>query len=533
MEKQMKNAEKVSVRAGEILYWLFFGSLLFAKGIGLYDGQAVFKLVLVFAAACLALKIVSEKYTAAELAWMFLIIALTFAAYLMSGEKGLLLYGMMMVGLKHVDIKKVFCLGGILWAAAFFGITLTSLFHMGDTVYKVHSKLGMGHIFRWSLGYPHPNVLQVSYFVLAVFIIYFLGDKFKLRHAFWLFAGNCLVFLYSVSYTGFIIFMCLLLGRLYLLFRKKFCFLEKLLLQMIFPACVLISLIVPVTIDVNGKQFKFLNKVFSQRLELGWLYLRAENISLWGRRLSEITSSSKTMDNAYLFAFITYGIIPFVFLCAATMYMLYRYLKEDKQLEALMIVSIIVGGITEPFLYNTSFKNLSFLFMGALLFSGKAGRKEWSLIPERIGLNKILGRQIEIKTHKIDVFLKKARAVFCADKRRIFAGILGALLLAFAVNRLISYPEGYVVYRADCSDISQEKQYYDENNPDYASYKKMHSFSQGEEIEYFGGNIVVMEKVRNNIMGLVMGCTAGYAAMGIWIMLRSGGGKTKEAANEK
>lgn len=520
MEKRMENTGKISVGRGEILYWLFFGSLLFAKGIGLYDGQAVFKAVLVFAAACLGLKIVNEKYTAAEMLRMVLVMGLTCFTYLMSGEKGLLLYGMMMVGMKYVDVKRVFFVGAVLWAAAFLGITATSLFHREDTVYKVHSKLGMGHIFRWSLGYPHPNVLQVSYFVLAVFLIYLLGDKFKVKHAFWLFAGNCLVFLYSVSYTGFIIFMCLLLGRLYLLYRKKFRILEKLLLQLIFPACVLITLIVPVTINVNGSWFKLLNKIFSQRLELAWLYLIPENISLWGRRLSEITNSSKTMDNAYLFAFITYGAIPFTFLCVATMYMLYRYLKENRYLEALIIVSIIVGGITEPFLYNTSFKNLSFIFMGTLLFGNKKGKRERQFLPRSKKADDIWNRQVEIRTDKIEIFLKKTGDVFRMDKRKMLAGILTALLLCFLTGRVLSYPEGYVVYRTDCSDISQERQYYDEGNKEYASYRKMHPFREGEEIEYFGGNIVTMEKARNTIISLAAGYAAGYAALGMWMTLR-------------
>ena len=223
----MENAEKVTVSVGEILYWLFFGSLLFAKGIGFYDGQAVFKLVLVFACLCLLAKLTIEKYTVPEMLRMAAVIGLTGFTYVVSGEKGLLLYGLMMVGMKYVNTKRLFVIGAILWATAFLGVTITSLFHMEDTVYKVHAKLGMGHIFRWSLGYPHPNVLQVSYLVLAIFIIYLLGDKFKIKHALWLFAGNCLVFLYSVSYTGFAVFMCLLIGRIYLMYRKKLNIFEK------------------------------------------------------------------------------------------------------------------------------------------------------------------------------------------------------------------------------------------------------------------------------------------------------------------
>ena len=145
---KMESTNRLSASMGEILYWFFFGALLFAKGIGLYDGQAVFKLVLVFAAACLGLKIATDKYTMAEMLKILAVISLTAATYLMSGEKGMLLYGMMMAGLKYVDIRKVFLVGCVLWTAAFLGITFFSLFRMDETIYKVHSKLGLGHIFR-------------------------------------------------------------------------------------------------------------------------------------------------------------------------------------------------------------------------------------------------------------------------------------------------------------------------------------------------------------------------------------------------
>lgn len=502
------NYKILNVNTGEVLYLLFFGSILFAKGIGFYDGQVIFKLVLVFAAACLAIKMATEKYTTEEFLKILCVIVLCGVTYLISGEKGMLLYGMMMVGIKYVNVKRLFLTGTVLWTVAFLGVTLTSLLHMEDTVYKVHDKLGLGHIFRWSLGYPHPNVLHISYFILTVFIIYSLADKFKFKHAIWLFAGNCLIFLYSVSYTGFIAFMCLLAGRVYLLIRKKLGFWDKLVLQMIFPLSVLLSLLVPVTIDPEGKAFKLLNKIFSQRVELGWLYLREENISLWGRRLSEIISSSKTMDNSYLFAFITYGVIPFIFLCAATMYMIYRYLKEERYLETLIIISIVIGGITEPFLYNTSFKNLSFVFMGDLLFRNEKGKKEWSLIPwQKFPIKNMFQLQMKIPISNIKI-LKATK------RKKYLAGTLGAVFLLLAVNLFVPYPVGYVVYRADCSSISETKTYYEEGNEEYTGYKEMHRFNEGDEVEYFNGNIVLMEQVRNNVCAVILGFMAGYLLVG-------------------
>lgn len=520
------NAGRVTVSAGEILYWLFFGSLLTVKGIGLYDGQAVFKLILIFAAGCLLLKVAIETYTVPEVLRMIGVIGLSGAVYLTSGEKGLLLYGMMMAGMKYVDVKRVFTLGMALWGLSFFAVTLSSLFRMGDTVYKVHEKLGMGHIFRWSLGYPHPNVLQVSYIVLAIFVIYYLGDRFRLKHALWLFAGNCLVFLYSVSYTGFAVFMCLLAGRVYLLFRKKLCIVEKLLLWLVFPVCVGLSLVAPVAI--TGPLFLKLNSLLSSRMELAWRYLKPEYLSLFGLRLSEITTETITMDNSYLSAFITYGAVPFGIICLGTMYMIYRYLKEDKNLETLIIIAIVIGGLTEPFLYNTSFKNLSFIFMGALLFDNRqkekqgTGRKEgkarklWKeryLAPVKSLQNR--NRQITLDFSGLMGIPEQFRQVTAFGPKKCLAGVLGAGALCLIVNLAVSYPDGYVVYRRDCADLNKEWNYYEEENPAYRDFKKMEAFLPGEEIEYFDGNIVLMEKMRNNILGVVMGYGAGYFACGM------------------
>lgn len=502
----MENAEKVTVSVGEILYWLFFGSLLFAKGIGLYDGQAVFKLVLVFACLCLLAKIAIEKYTVPEMLRMTAVIVLTGCTYAVSGEKGLFLYGLMMIGMKYVNMKRLFTVGAILWTTAFLGVTITSLFHMEDTVYKVHAKLGMGHIFRWSLGYPHPNVLQVSYLILAIFIIYLLGDKFRIKHALWLFAGNCLVFLYSVSYTGFAVFMCLLIGRIYLMFRKKLSIVEKFILQMIVPLCIFLSLVAPFV--VSRKIFLLLNQLLSTRMELARQYLIPEYISLWGKEISKITTSNVTMDNAYISAFITYGIIPFALLVAATLYMIFKYLQEDKFLEVLIMLTIAVGGITEPFLYNTSFKNLSFLFMGTMLFNNKNNNKEIYMIP----LEKLysINKKMELNVTRPVRLFEMIIHIFSYDKRKCLVGIVGAIIMGITAGFIITYPSGYVVYRIDCADLTKERNYYNDQNPTYIDFKKMEDFKNGEEIEYYSGNIVIMERIRNNTMFIICGYTVAY-----------------------
>lgn len=504
------NEKILKIKLGEILYWLFFGSLFLAKGLGFYDGQAVFKLILLLALTCLFLKICMESYTVSEYLKIIFILLLTGVTYLNSGEKGLVLCGLMMIGMKYVNEKRVFQIGTVIWSASFLFVTLTSLFHMEDTVYKVHSKLGLGHIFRWSLGYPHPNVLQVSYFILAVLIIYVLGERFKPKHALWLFAGNCLVFLYSVSYTGVIIFMVLILGRLYLYYRKKLSILEKGFLVLLYPVCVLMSLLAPV--KMYGKWFDFFNKLLSTRMELGWWYLKPQNFTWFGLRVAEITDASRTMDNAYLFAFIAYGIIPFAVLSLGIMYATCYFLKKDQYMEALIITAIVIGGLTEPFLFNTSFKNLAFLFGGTLLFQGKKGRREFSLASK-------WNKEIPIPIHKIAELKAFMKRVISLNKKKCIAGAAGAVLLCIALQVFKAYPEGYVLHREVCADITKDFKYYEEENEVYADYKRVGIFQNGDLIEYYDGNIVRVEKLRDLAAAIVLGYAVGYFLTGAYCEL--------------
>lgn len=502
----MENSKKFTVSTGEILYWFFFGALFFAKGMGFYDGQTVFKFVLVFACLCLLGKLAIEKYTVSEIIRIIVTIGLAGFTYAVSGEKGMLLYSLMMVGMKYVDVKRLFAIGTVLWMVAFLGVAITSLFHMEDTVYKVHAKLGMGHIFRWSLGYPHPNVLHISYIVLVLLIIYTLGEHFRIKHAAYMFIGNCIIFLYSVSYTGFLVFMCLISGRIYLFFRKRLNKAEKMFLQLIFPVCVIISLVFPLI--ASGKVFEIVNKILSTRLALAKYYLTPEFISLFGKRVSEITSHVLTMDNAYLFAFITYGIIPFVILCVATIWMIYRLTKEEKYLEVLITLVIAIAGLTEPFLYNTSFKNLSFIFMGVLLFGKR--KKESYCGSVQFQHIKNLNKTIIVNVKHLMEVKDRWRRLFRFSKRKMAAGIFCAVLAALIVGPMISYPEGYVVYRIDCADISEEMHYYEKDAVELNNYKEMADFQPGDEIECFSGNIIIMEKIRNYLLILAVGYIVGY-----------------------
>ena len=60
-------AWKEELTAGEIFFCLFFGTLLFAKGVGLYDGQGIFRIFLLIASAFWGLKMLTTEWEIREL----------------------------------------------------------------------------------------------------------------------------------------------------------------------------------------------------------------------------------------------------------------------------------------------------------------------------------------------------------------------------------------------------------------------------------------------------------------------------------
>ena len=71
----------------EIAYFGFFGILLIAKGIGLYEGMPLFNICLVLAVLFLGCKLLLTDYTLKEWGIIVLFTLISFLAYRTTGEK--------------------------------------------------------------------------------------------------------------------------------------------------------------------------------------------------------------------------------------------------------------------------------------------------------------------------------------------------------------------------------------------------------------------------------------------------------------
>ena len=95
-------------------------------------------------------------------------------------------------------------------------------------------------------------------------------------------------------------------------------------------------------------------------------FLTQERITLFGQQF-HLADKDLNMDNSYVFALMTYGAVVFVLLMIAYFFTIRNLVKENRRKELAITLGFLIAGISEPFLFNTSFKNVSLIFVGSYL----------------------------------------------------------------------------------------------------------------------------------------------------------------------
>lgn len=412
----------LSIHLSELMYLCFFVLMFFAKGIGLYDGQFIYKIVLLMSFGCLGIKMLVTKHSYLEWGIILGALGLSSIIYLYSGEKGILICTAMVVCMKDVSVERVFKLGLVTWIISAGGCFLFSLLNMNNVWMEVQHKFGHVYVPRYFMGFPHPNVLHISYFILAVLVIYALKKEYQWKHLWYLMLGNIFVFIYSFSITGFAVVTFFLLLAFYIKVKKinKF---DYFLVKLVFPMCLVISILLPVFAEGNVLQIA--DKVFNHRIGYSKHFLQWNNITLIGNKLAEITDSVLAIDNSFVFSLIIYGVVIFGLICFSYFILIHTYVKEKKNIELAIILSFLIAGITEPLLFNTSFKNLTLLFIGALLFEKTEERAgiEYGFISKKALEIKFETEFSQTVINKVDIICEQ-----CQKKDTYMAFVISVIL---------------------------------------------------------------------------------------------------------
>ncbi len=508
----------------EAFFYGFFVLLSLTKGLGFYEGQKVFILLTAIALLLGFVKLLVTPYTKGQAVTMVLLLGLTAVVYVSSREIAILFVAFTVLGMKGISVKRTFHIALWVWALCAVVLSVFSFFRLEHTVYRVHDKMGLGHIFRWSLGFTHPNILHITYLMLCALIIWECGKGYGFKQYAVLMLGNILVFFYSVSYTGFGIVAVLLTGCLYVKFRPRFCLLEKILANLVLPVCLVLSFVLPFYLQSYhwlSPYIQQLNFKLNTRIWLAEQFLKSGKYdSLFGRDISRIVGPSMTLDNSYVWCYINFGLVFTVVILAGYFALLFYDTHKQRTGELVILVCFLAAGWTEQLLFNTSFKNITLIFLGAFLFSRKEGEKEYCLFPQ------FCKRMVTVPLAGLpDGLFFAVRAACRAHKGRILGAlaagaVLGALLCGFFCRE----PEGYVVPRSYTDGMMEDMIYLEsEDDPAYEGWKVMNYVDGDTPMQAVTGRAVKLETVRYYVGSILIGGLFGALAGTAWLLFRAGG----------
>lgn len=370
------NENKISLE--ELLYYIVFSLLLCLKGIGLDESSILFRIGLTIAIVFFIAKILIGKYSVKELFFIGVVGLWGSFIFFHVGTLSILIYALIILGMKNVSVSRTMKIGTVVWSVCFVITTTAAILGSRTGVQLVHEKLGLGPLLRESLGYSHPNVLHVTYIVLMAFVLFGCKKKNTIGTIFMLLIGDALVFIYSLSYTGLLISFLLIGMYIYFLYRNRISLLEEILIMCILPFCFLLSTVIPYLINDEGTIYSICNSILNNRIWAIKVFFDHYNATMWGQRILEDAFS---LDNSYVYALAWYGIVFLVIIYVGYWIVISYYLKMGRRKELAIITTFLIAGLTEQFLFNASIKNITFVFMGEVVFTlFKQKEKELNLL---------------------------------------------------------------------------------------------------------------------------------------------------------
>jgi len=519
------------ISMAEIVYLIYFIVMFGTRAIGIYEGMLAYNVSLVIGMLIFGLKVLMTEHSVLEYIMMAGLLLLCLIVYRNTGEKGMLLYFTMMLGMKGVSVQRVFKTGAIVQVTAFMALVLLSLLGIKEEIIYVQSRMGMGEVLRHALGYPHPNTLHTTYVCMMVLIMYAFGNKNRKRLVVTsgcLFLGSVYIYLYSCSNTGLLASVLYLTVNFYFQIRKSISRIEKIFIYSLYPACLVFSIIGPLVI--KGKLFDIINKLLNTRWGLSIYYLQNEPVTLFGTRFKEAPTTHHMIDSSFLYSFLQLGIVAFLVITGVYLLTIHETVKKDKRAEIAIIVSFCVMGISDPFLFNLSYKNLVFIFIGAMLYLKINGIRYRcnDILNKKICILSIGKKCINIKKREEPVFRGRIRIVLLTF---VLTGFVAGGLYFLSVQ----CPEKIYINKTAWEKSADFRGIESGNWHEYAIYlseedvktiKEENGIVKGyknknEPMFMEIGNVAQMEYIRNGVsMGIWIGIITVFMLQIVWKIKR-------------
>ncbi len=296
-------------------------------------------------------------------------VTLAGVGYVFSGEKGLLLFFAMMLGVRATTLDRLFVVSlltaGIAYLAMIFLGAMGLIPEAQNILYQLPV---MGYITRRSLGPLQVNGMMLPYLVFMMMVLWLCRSKSRRQTrviSALLLAGLCYLFLFCFAKTSLLVGILFLVLNEICRFHCRFGKPAFLASHGFYSLCVLLGIFCPILYDDGVVHDHFLS--WFHRLSIGHYFWVNNRIPFFGQRLNDPDPESviyPLIHQSQLMLLLQYGLVLFV-LVNLLYHLTIQYLLRNRSGAALAItLSYAALGVLEPMLFNLSFKNISFLFVG-------------------------------------------------------------------------------------------------------------------------------------------------------------------------
>ena len=289
------------------------------------------------------------------------------------------------------------------------------------------------------------------------FILYICERKYTAKVMAVLLIGDVFVFMYSLSYTGLFISLLMIGIFTYFMYRNKITVMEKIIIMCVLPGCIVISTIIPYFIDSEGLLYAICNAALNNRIWAIKVFFHYYDVTLWGQR---IILENFSLDNSFIYALAWYGVLFLLVISVFYWILIKECLKQERRKELAIILTFLLAGITEQFLFNASVKNITFIFMGNVLYQyvGQAGKK--------LRLASKWNRTFQISVDKAICYMHSTNKNSWRKNMVLYAILNILALLTFCLTIKYPYSRVYVNERLCDCDGTLVNAYQIENTDD-------------------------------------------------------------------
>ena len=359
-----KNAEKI----GAVCFWtgLMLELLIVVVEKSAYTNPLESQLFrLTFLLFCI--KIALTKYSKGEWLAILLTGAILFVSYLVNERDEAVRVVAFVAACKGMDVRKV--MKAVFWTTLAGCVALMALSVTG--IYgavSVAADYGRGGMeTRYTLGMGHPNALHCMLWLVVVLAVYCNADRMKWYHYAAFFAMDVVLYTFTKSMTGVIVW-ALFLAAAFAMRYSKTCRENR--AAYLFGAAVVLGCIVfsmmgshiENTYETPDSLMHRFDKLLNGRYQSCYA-VEAARLENW--KLFASPENTEYFDAGFVRLFYWYGIIPGMLYIGMNFYLLYQGYKKKDAVMLVMIVSFSIYNLMEAhFISEYLLRNYLLVLMG-------------------------------------------------------------------------------------------------------------------------------------------------------------------------